>query len=140
MTLTWESPPEEDLNGVLRQYVIHILENETGRIFTDTSNDERTILLDLHPYYTYSVAVAAETVGTGPFSNSITIQLAEDSKYCTMYTADSTYTAFTHSNLNLHDCILQYHHQHQKIFMAMLWTQLQFISTGAHLCQLFRME
>ena len=81
ITLSWESPPEEDINGILRQFVVRILEHETGNIFTETSDDEQTTLLGLHPYYTYSVAVAAQTVGAGPFSNNITIQLAEDGKH-----------------------------------------------------------
>ena len=80
ITLSWESPPEEDINGVLRQFIIRIFEHETGNVFAETSDNEQTTLLDLHPYYTYSVAVAAQTVSTGPFSNSITIQLAEDGK------------------------------------------------------------
>ena len=80
ITLSWESPPEEDINGVLRKFIIRIYEHETGNIFTESSDDEQTTLPDLHPYYTYSVAVAAQTVDTGPFSNNITIQLAEDGK------------------------------------------------------------
>lgn len=77
----WESPPEEDINGVLRQFVIRVLEHETGRIITNTSSYEQITLLELHPHYTYSVSVAAETINTGPFSNNITIQLAEDGKH-----------------------------------------------------------
>lgn len=78
ITLSWEFPPQEDINGVLRQFVVRIFEHETGNVLTETTDNEQTTLLDLHPYYTYSVSVAAQTVSTGPFSNNITIQLAED--------------------------------------------------------------
>ena len=77
----WESPPEEDINGILRHFVVRVLEHETGRIFTNTSSYEQITLLELHPYYTYTVSVAAETIHTGPFSNNITIQLAEEGTY-----------------------------------------------------------
>ena len=80
IALTWEPPQEEDLNGVLHQFVIHLLEYETGRTWNETSKDVEYMLEDLHPYYTYSVAIAAETISVGPFSSNTTIQLAEDGR------------------------------------------------------------
>ena len=35
-------------------------------------------LTDLHPFYTYSCAVAAETVAVGPYTFPITVQLSEE--------------------------------------------------------------
>lgn len=109
INLVWESPPEEDINGILRQFVIRVVEHETGRIFTNTSSYEQITLLDLHPYYTYSVSVAAETIDTGPFSNNITIQLAEEGK-----------RSIFSQRIYLHDLmLLQHPHQHQKISRGM---------------------
>ena len=35
----------------------------------------------LHPYYNYTCAVAAVTVGSGPYSMPITAATSQDSKY-----------------------------------------------------------
>ena len=50
---------------------------ETGRDFTVYSNTTQVTLEHLHPFYTYTCRIAAETVGRGPFSEYITIQLPE---------------------------------------------------------------
>ena len=78
ISLTWGVPLEEDLNGALRQFVVHVFEHETGRAWNETSNDKNHTLDNLHPYYTYDISVAAETVSVGPFSMNITVQLAEE--------------------------------------------------------------
>ena len=38
-------------------------------------------LADLHPFYTYSCSVAAETIDIGPFTAELTTQMPEDGKY-----------------------------------------------------------
>ena len=63
--------------GTIQNYVIAIHEVETGRNFTAHSNTTQVTLEPLHPYYTYMCSIAAETVGRGPFSEHITIQLPE---------------------------------------------------------------
>lgn len=79
-TLTWQPPPYEGINGVIRQYVIQVLEVDSGRIFTEVSNDTEITLEGLHPFYSYTTRIAAETIGVGPFSIPITVQLNEDGK------------------------------------------------------------
>lgn len=79
-TLTWQPPPFEGSNGVIRQYVIQVLEVDTEITFTETSNLTVLTLEGLHPFYSYSCRIAAETIGVGPFSISITVQLNEDGK------------------------------------------------------------
>ena len=37
-------------------------------------------LADLHPFYTYSCSVAAETNDIGPFTAELTTQMPEDGK------------------------------------------------------------
>ena len=34
-----------------------------------------------HPYYTYTIAVAAETIGPGPYGAEFTIRMPEDGIY-----------------------------------------------------------
>ena len=79
-TLTWQPPSFEGSNGVIRQYVIQVLEVDTGMTFMETSNVTEVILEGLHPFYSYSCRIAAETIGVGPFSFPITVQLNEDGK------------------------------------------------------------
>lgn len=74
----WESPAFEATNGVIQQYVVQVVELDTGRQFMVSTNTTEVTLEDLHPYYTYSSRVAAETIAVGPFSTPLTIQLSED--------------------------------------------------------------
>ena len=76
-TLTWQPPPFEDSNGIIRQYVIQVLEVDTGRLFTQTTNVTEITLEGLHPFYSYNTQISAETIALGPFSSPITVQLNE---------------------------------------------------------------
>ena len=77
LSLNWQAPPFAETNGVILNYAVAVLEVETGRSFTVNSNTTQVTLEDLHPFYTYTCSIAAETVGIGPFSEHITIQLPE---------------------------------------------------------------
>lgn len=79
-TLMWQPPPYEGRNGVIQQYVIQVQEVDTGRTFIETSNSTEVTLEGLHPFYSYSCRIAAETIEIGPFSTPITVQLNEDGK------------------------------------------------------------
>ena len=80
LILWWNPPSYESQNGIIRQYVIWVIEAGTSTITTYTSNTIQLTLNDLHPYYTYKCLVAAETVGVGPYTAVLTVQLDEDSK------------------------------------------------------------
>ena len=82
MTLSWSPPPEEQLNGVLRHYVLVVQELDSGRNVTLTSTDSMIVLSDLHPFYNYAISVCPVTVNTGPCANFETIQLPQDGKLC----------------------------------------------------------
>jgi len=73
-------PPFHQQNGIIRSYLIAIREHETQRNFTESSNTTQVTLSPLHPFYTYTCSIAAVTVGTGPFSGFITVQLPEAGK------------------------------------------------------------
>ena len=80
LTVSWDPPPLEDTNGFIRQYILVSTENETLTItqLQPLPTTTQVDLNSLHPYYTYTFRVAAETVDLGPFSNDITVQLPED--------------------------------------------------------------
>ena len=81
----WDSPPENRINGIIRQYRINVTEDETGRKFqyiTDTETTEK-IIGPLHPFYTYHCTVVAYTVEEGPHTDILIIMTNEDCKsYC----------------------------------------------------------
>lgn len=80
LTLFWDPPSNESQNGIIRQYVIRIIEDETSTTTTYMTNSSQLTVNDLHPYYTYKCSVAAETVGVGPYTSVLTVQLDEDSE------------------------------------------------------------
>ena len=80
--LSWDPPPVEDTYSFVRSYMVAVTEIETGRHFTVSTNTTQTMLNELHPFYTYTCAIAARTVALGPYSNEISVQLAEGGKNC----------------------------------------------------------
>ena len=80
LTLTWQPPSLESHNGIIRQYVIEVVESNTGITSTVTSNVTEVTVEDLHPFYIYNCRIAAETIQVGPFSSPIAVQLNEDGK------------------------------------------------------------
>ena len=86
ISLTWDAPPYESQNGIISQYVIHILEIDTSTATLYYSNATDTTVFGLHPYYIYECSVAAETVDIGPYTAIITLQLDEDSKSLKLHT------------------------------------------------------
>lgn len=82
ISLTWEPPPAEHVNGILRHYTVGYLEQDTVLEFSVISNTTSLQLMDLHPYFTYIIRVRAETVSPGPFSYSQSVRLPEDGMLC----------------------------------------------------------
>ena len=80
VTLSWSPPPEVQLNGVLRHYVLTVQELDSGRNVTLTSISSTIVLSDLHPFYTYAIAVCPVTIDIGPCANFDSIQLPQDCK------------------------------------------------------------
>ena len=78
--LSWDPPPVEDINGVIRNYMIRVTEVETGGTFYITTNATLLELIGLHPFYMYTSAVAAQTVSLGPYSTAVSVRLAEEGK------------------------------------------------------------
>ena len=79
-TLSWSPPPEVQLNGVLRHYILIVQELDSGGNVTLMSTDSMIVLSDLHPFYNYAIAVCPVTVDTGPCANFEPIQLPQDGR------------------------------------------------------------
>lgn len=73
--LSWNLVSTE--NGVVREYVIKILEVNTS-IATEARTNETSIVIPVHPAYLYNCSVSAFTVGTGPFSTVVSVGTPED--------------------------------------------------------------
>ena len=80
ITLSWLPPVQSEQNGVIQHYLIQATEENTMSQFQLTSTSTSAAAIDLHPYYTYSFAVTAVTVGQGPYSEEISVQTWEDGK------------------------------------------------------------
>ena len=76
----WTPPPEDLQNGIIVDYTVNITVTETGESFQHATDGNTTLLLTgLHPYYTYSITVAASTsIGLGPFTVMYFIRMPED--------------------------------------------------------------
>ena len=79
--LSWSPPPAETHNGEIVHYVVTTTEIQTGQITVTMSFNTQTTLGNLHPFYNYTIIVAAFTINIGPPSTSITIQTLEDGEY-----------------------------------------------------------
>ena len=80
--LSWEPPPADQHNGVLRHYIIRVIEMETGQVRRYNSTTTSLQVPLLHPYYTYEWNVSAYTVGEGPHTNLSSVRTPQDSEFC----------------------------------------------------------
>ena len=81
MSLSWDPLPIEQQNGMIRQYVIAANRTDNPPGFQLSSNTTALIVDDLSPYRNYSFAVAAETIGLGPFTHEVVVSLSEDGEF-----------------------------------------------------------
>lgn len=77
--LTWQPPSTP--NGIIRNYRINITEQDNSRSWQIISRSPEELITELHPYYIYSVSVAAVTVAEGPYSVHIQIRTYQDGKW-----------------------------------------------------------
>lgn len=66
--MSWEPPPQENQNGIIRQYIIELHTAELEDNITITSIETNATITNLHPYTLYEFTVAAETILVGPSS------------------------------------------------------------------------
>ena len=79
----WVEPPLETQNGIIVLYQINITVSETKTSFIVNATTPGAVnITELHPYYGYSVRVAAITSqGAGPYSDPVSVTTLEDSKH-----------------------------------------------------------
>lgn len=78
LTLSWSPPPQDQLNGVLRHYLVIVEELDSRRNLTLMSINSQVILGDLHPFYAYRVSVCPVTLGVGPCAYFEPVQLPQE--------------------------------------------------------------
>lgn len=83
----WKNPSRESLNGIVRSYSLQLTEEYTGKTLLVTSKSRQNLFEGLHPFYNYTLRVAAFTVAIGPFSDPFTVTTLPDSKafYCDIH-------------------------------------------------------
>lgn len=79
---SWEPPPLEYRNGIIRQYMIVL---DTGRIETTvralvSGTSYTTTVTNLHPYTSYMCTIAAETIELGIESDALEVITNEAGK------------------------------------------------------------
>ena len=108
ISVSWNPPPLPDQNGDIIGYQL-IITNQNKNNFSgyvvNITNVTSYVAINLQEFEVYSFEIAAMTViGLGPFSNAITNQTLEDSKYvyaCAYYVA-----TYTHLFMLKYDLIL----------------------------------
>ncbi len=85
ISLSWSPPPAIDINGVLLYYDIAVTELETGQQWVESSTEQQLTVAALHQYYNYQFAVAALTIGRGPYSSVLELQTLESCKLTACY-------------------------------------------------------
>lgn len=79
--LSWNAPPSESHNGIIRKYAVAIQSLLTGVEQTFTTLNRVFNVSSLNPYTSYSVRVAAITVETGPFTIPYNVTTFEDGQF-----------------------------------------------------------
>ena len=81
ITFTWDPPLLEDQNGVITGYIINVTEIEMEESFELFSDSESLTADFVRPFSSYLFKIAGQTaVGTGTFSDPITIMTLEDGR------------------------------------------------------------
>ena len=83
--LTWQPPPQEIQNGLVRLFIVSVSEIQTNTTYSYTlrsqpSEDLTWQLESLHPFYEYVCSVAAVTIGPGPDTSPLRVKTFEDGK------------------------------------------------------------
>ena len=79
IALSWTEPDHELQNGVIRNYSVVVLNSDKETIQSITEVTTNLNISALKPYTIYHVQVAANTVGVGPYSKPLMVQMPESS-------------------------------------------------------------
>ena len=78
--LRWTPPPTDNINGIVRAYIVAVYEHETGRSYNLSSPQPELSIGNLHPFYWYNFSVCAVTVVQGPCTDLYTLRTPEAGK------------------------------------------------------------
>ena len=78
LSISWSIPSPEHANGVIRGYIVTLLEVDTMETFSDSANSTSIAFPNLQPSFTYTYRVAARTTDIGPNSPEMHVTLPED--------------------------------------------------------------
>ena len=81
LSLSWNSLASFNANGIVREYIVNVLVQDSSEHYQYSTVNTSIILTELHPYYTYTVYIAAVTIGRGPFSAGRTIRMPQNGKF-----------------------------------------------------------
>ena len=76
--LQWIPPILSGQNGIIRSYTIVVLDIQTSTTTVFHNSNGSVLIHLLHPFYNYEMSVAADTVGTGPFTTPVVVRTLED--------------------------------------------------------------
>ena len=127
--LQWQPPLFSDQNGVIRSYLINISVVETRATLQLTSQNTAINISGLHPHYTYTLTVAAVTIGPGPYGLMLTIRMPEDGMDLS---SRFFFVHKDHCNFGSHSPV-QFQAVHQYASKAMQLIQQPSNSSGNHL-------
>lgn len=87
ISLSWEPPADDQINGRVRSYLISVREVETDTQFTlEAGLVQEYTIGSLHPYYLYECSVTAVTISPGPYTDVLAIRMEQDGKKVELYT------------------------------------------------------
>lgn len=84
LSLSWNPPSVHLRNGLIEYYIITLNELPTDSSLSFNKSEQLNsdliefIIPGLHPFYRYSISIAAFTVAEGPKSNAIILETLED--------------------------------------------------------------
>ena len=82
VSLSWDPPSPDQINGVIIGYNINFTELETGVVSHLILEQTEAVIGPLHPHYTYNFTIVAFTlVGSGP-TTYVIVQTNEDGNIC----------------------------------------------------------
>ncbi len=75
ISLSWNPPHNDNQNGIIRFYVVYIVDIINGTSWNIKVNTTSATIHHLQPSFTYNCTVAAYTVAIGPRSDYIVVKL-----------------------------------------------------------------
>ena len=93
--LSWNPPPPEDQNGIIRHYEVVLVALATGETHIHTSATHFVTVSSLQPFTNYICTVAAETVAIGPYTEGMTVQTLQTGNH-TLCQETKAYSVYKH--------------------------------------------